>query len=131
MNHKIRVLKFAIVGVANTALDFCVFLLLFRALDWGIIPSNIVAYLLAVTNSYVFNRIWTFKSRAIRPISFLSYSKFVAVSSVGLAVGTITIYLLKSVMFVEMAKLLSTFATLIWNYLGTRFWVFNERDENA
>ncbi len=126
LNHKLSFFKFGLVGVTNTAFDFAVFVLLLRFFSWNIIAANTAAYLFAVTNSYLLNRIWTFGDIGARRVSLLSYAKFVAINSVGLLIGTGIIYLLRSMMPIELAKLLAVPIVLIWNYLGARYFVFNE-----
>ncbi|MFN3301640.1 MAG: GtrA family protein [Patescibacteria group bacterium] len=57
--------KFLITGANNTGLDFLVLNLLMLAFriykGWPIILFNIISFSIAVTNSYLINRFWTFR----------------------------------------------------------------------
>lgn len=126
LNHNLRFLKFGLVGVTNTAFDFAIFVLLLQFFSWGMIAANAAAYLFAVTNSFLLNRIWTFGDVAVKELSLLSYARFVVINSFGLFIGTGLIYLLSSLVPIVLAKLMSAPIVLIWNYLGARYFVFNE-----
>ena len=121
-----RFLKFGLVGGVNTAIDFSVFLILVRIFDWDAIAANIVAYAFAVTNSYILNRIWTFRDVAVSGLLLRSFAKFTAVNSLGLLIGTGVIYILSPVTYLEVAKLVSIIFVLAWNYVGMRNLVFHE-----
>lgn len=122
MRHSVTFVKFGVVGIINTGVDFSLFVLFVRYFNFDPILSNILAYTFAVTNSYLLNRTWTFKSAVT---SKNSYIRFIAINSVGLALGTTVIYILRNLMMLEVAKLLSIFASMIWNYFGSRRLVFH------
>jgi len=64
--------KFLIVGLNNTGLDFLILNLLMFSFNiykgLPIIFFNIISFSIAVTNSYLINRFWTFKSEEDRKI---------------------------------------------------------------
>ncbi len=117
-------LRFGLVGVVNTAVDFAVFVLLYRGTDIDPLLCNGVAFLVAVTNSYLLNHHWTFR-KSTSNISVAAYVRFVALNAGGLLIGTLAILLLGGVMPLELAKLIAAGLTLIWNYTCSRLFVFN------
>jgi putative flippase GtrA len=122
-------LRFGIVGIANTFLDFVVFLLLVRGLSMEPLWANLTAFFMAVTNSFLLNRHWTFAVTIEKDQQlFLIYLRYIAVNSVGLALGTSLIYLLLPWMSVELAKVASVLVTFLWNYFGSRYLVFNKKE---
>lgn len=124
MKHS-TALRFGVVGVVNTLLDFAIFVSLVRGLDMLAIWANVIAFLIAVTNSFVLNRHWTFSAVRGHVLPLLpAYLRFVAVNAVGIILSTIVIYLLLPFMPVELAKLVSVIASLVWNYFGSRHLVF-------
>jgi putative flippase GtrA len=58
-----RFLKFAVVGVANTAITFLVFNLATRLLGMPAAGANAVGWIAGFANSFVWNSAWTFADR--------------------------------------------------------------------
>jgi putative flippase GtrA len=55
--------KFALVGVPNTLIGMGAFSLLVYLVHLNYIAANIISTALALLNSYLMNKYWTFKSR--------------------------------------------------------------------
>lgn len=53
--------KFCGVGITGYAVNLVVYTLLLRAAGLHYIPAAIGSFLVAVTNNYVLNRVWTFR----------------------------------------------------------------------
>lgn len=119
--------KFSIVGVSNTLLDFGLYLLLTRIFSINYLIANIFAYSLGVTNSFIFNKIWTFRDKEKK--FHFQYLKFWAVSLVGLSSNELILYLLvKEAHFQDvLAKIIATFIVLFWNFTANKFWTFRQR----
>jgi putative flippase GtrA len=71
--------KFLVVGINNTAIDFLILnilMIIFKTYQqWPIIIFNIVSFSIAVINSYLLNRFWTFnqtEDKKIENIQLLS-----------------------------------------------------------
>ena len=110
-----RVLKFGIVGLLNTGLDFAVFSGLTLGAGLNAIPANVVSYSLGIVTSFVLNRSWTFRGhngRSARSQMLL----FLAGSLGGLLVSTAVIALLVRVLPPLAAKVISVLVTFLWNY---------------
>ncbi|RLG89783.1 MAG: hypothetical protein DRO36_07225 [Candidatus Hecatellales archaeon] len=131
--------KFAEVGFLNTAVDFGV--LNFQS--WlfgiysgkGIIAMNAVSFSIAVINSYFWNKHWSFRAggRVVNPKEFLS---FVVVSVIGLFINTSIVYGITThtsifpglgpALVENLAKVIATSLSLIWNFIGMKFLVFKK-----
>ncbi|MCK4764974.1 MAG: GtrA family protein [Candidatus Aminicenantes bacterium] len=62
-DHILQFIKFNIVGIMNTAVDFTIFtLLIYLSLHHMI--SQVISYSCGVVNSYLWNKFWTFKAPA-------------------------------------------------------------------
>jgi len=120
----IEFFRFAVVGVINTMVDFGLFMLLYTQMGIKPIMANILAFLLAVTNSYLLNTKWTFDSSK-HSISISGFGRFALLSSGGLAISVTTIVLLDGYVSVEIAKLMATGLTLIWNFTASKLLVYN------
>jgi putative flippase GtrA len=134
----VRPLRFAAVGVMNTAVDWLVFNLLILVLGAPPIASNAVSYACGVANSFMWNRAWTFRGRTAGSKSVELY-RFVATSIGGLVVSTATLGLLTRLVFwlgiahatlspvaLNALKMGALVASLFWNYLILSRWVFPE-----
>jgi len=117
-------MRFGLVGVINTAVDFGVFVLLYRVGGLDPLLANAIAFLVAVTNSYLLNHHWTFH-RPHSTLSFFAYIRFVALNAGGLLIGTLAILWLGKLMPLEFAKLIAAALTLLWNYTSSKLFVFN------
>lgn len=118
-------IRFCIVGVVNTAVDFAAFSILFYSLRIDAVPANIVSFGLAMTNSYLLNKVWSFRGNA-RAMKFpAQYALFVVVSLCGLAMNTGILVL---GMYYQLppllAKVLGAVIAPVWNFLGYRYLVF-------
>lgn len=123
-------LRFGTIGIVNTILDFSIFMVLVHGLYLPILWSNIIAFIIAVTNSFILNRSWTFSNPAGYSLNFKSgYLRFLIGNSIGMALGTLLIYLLMPYMNVEPAKICSVGASLIWNYFYAKYFVFLSKNK--
>ncbi len=131
-----QVIKFAIVGLGNTAIDFGVLNLLVQVLHWAVLPANVVSFSLAVTNSYFFTKYWTFQDK--RAKSLQQFGLFMAVNLLGLGISTLIIkYGLPAsetywagLAFgwrYNIVKVVSVFVVWTWNFLTYKFIIFGQR----
>jgi putative flippase GtrA len=133
--------KFIAVGLLNTAIDFGVLnlLSLLTSIYGGsrLIPINIPGFVLAMMNSYVLNKYWTFKATG-RRVSSLEIGTFALVSFIGLSLNTAICVVVTSlwppalpitpVLRENIAKVLATGCSLVWNFVGYKYVVFERLD---
>ena len=126
--------KFAMVGLLNTAIDFCIFYVLINYTylnhENGIVYlalAHIISFCVAVINSYILNKYWTFKSDD-KDVT-VQFSKFMGVSIVGLILSTAILTLLVTYAdFNELvAKVAAIIIVLFWNYFANKFWTFKKK----
>ena len=126
MKELLRAGKFAAVGVLNTLVDLGLFTLFAQVLGWDRYLSNILSYGAGMLNSYIWNRSWTFRSRA----GFFSPAlvKFLAVNLSMLALSTAILYLGSGVLGLPqlLVKLGATGVTMVGGFLCNRLWVFSD-----
>ena len=133
INKHAQKLKFGLVGIANTALDFAI---LFLLVNFGLdrIPANYISTGISFIFSFFVNRSFTFKSKngnvkkqfalflvitmfglwVLQPIVIAAVSE--ALEPAGLA-SAVTLFL---------AKLLATVVSLVWNYIMYARFVFKQ-----
>jgi putative flippase GtrA len=115
--------RFGLVGVLNTGLDFLVFVLLFYGLAWPLLVANSLGYLAGLANSYLLNSRWTFGDRAggrtpTRPLLYAG------LNGVGLLLGNLAVATLALVLPAWLAKLGASAITFAWNYWSSDRLVF-------
>ena len=62
-----QMVKFAIVGVLNTLVDFAVFQALNLLLGW-VYVAQVIGYSCGIINSYLWNSNWTFREQRTRSV---------------------------------------------------------------
>ncbi|WP_095084614.1 GtrA family protein [Mesorhizobium sophorae] len=115
-----KIVRFAIVGLANTAIDLASFYLLLK-LQMPPVPANIVAWFIAVSFSFVANGFWAFeRNQAIRlRDAFLRFASLGALISLG--VSSLSIALFAATVGVWPAKIGGVVVAAVLNFLAARW----------
>jgi putative flippase GtrA len=120
----LRFLRFCVVGVSGTAVDFGLTWLCKEIFKIPKFIANAIGFVVAATSNYILNRIWTWGSTNEQV--GVEYVKFFAVSLIGLGLNTLIIYLfnekLKWNFYV--AKVIATGVVMMWNFLANNFFTF-------
>ena len=139
-----RFLKFALVGISGTIVDFSIFNFLSVFIGIPIIPSSIVSFLVAVINNFIWNRVWTYPESKKLDLSS-QLTKFSIVSLMGLLIRTPLFALLETPIIGVVSKLqiaantlntevighniaLATviIVVLFWNYFINKKWTYKD-----
>jgi putative flippase GtrA len=123
----LKAISFALVGVVNTAIDFSIFWTTARYLGWPLVPANMLAWLVAVTFSYMMNSFITFGPESGRTLRWRDYATFAASGVAGMVSSTATLFALSYVLPVLVAKLLSILVSFVVNFSLSHFVVFKAR----
>ncbi|MGV3720489.1 MAG: GtrA family protein [Actinomycetota bacterium] len=142
--------KFCIVGLSSTLIDYTIYLLLTEAINLqqvlGIpvegarLAAQSISFGFAVTNGFIWNNKWTFRAGDVHGAN-RRYGKFILTNLVGLSLNLVILSAvahLVSATMVEQLRLLAhlndpagligkTAATAIvvfWNFLASKFWTF-------
>ncbi len=132
--------KFASVGILNTSVDLGIFNL--ETFLYGSLPATMVfsmfkavSFLAATTNSFIWNKYWTFGVNA-KPQTG-EVIKFYAIAIVGgfLNVGVATAVRTANFSFVSanmlvnfVAPICGILAVFLWNFIGYKYVVFKKFD---
>ena len=143
-----QMVKFAIVGVLNTLVDFAVFQTLNLTLGW-VYAAQVLGYTFGVINSYLWNSNWTFREQRTRSLKEMGLFLLVNIASLGVSLGMM--WLLREVFGVTnewvaqwmptalagfikgdtIAKLIATVFAIAVNYLGNRLFVFKKKTDTT
>jgi putative flippase GtrA len=114
------------VGVLNTAVQYLLFLFLYRVAGMNYIVASAIGYCAGITNSYLWNRVWTFHSEESR--KGLEFGKFILVNAVSMAVNLgILRYSVKHLeMRPEIGQIIAIAFSMAANFIGNKFWTFRK-----
>lgn len=120
----LKFLKFCVVGFSGMVVDFGVTWLCKEKLGWNKYVSNSLGFILAATNNYLWNRLWTFHSTNTNIPA--EYGKFFLISVIGLIINNLTIYILHGKLKLNfyLAKLFAIGVVTLWNFTMNYFFTF-------
>ena len=129
-----RFIKFSLVGLTGTILDFTILIGLKEIFLLTTLLANSLAFSAGVINNFSLNRKWTYADARQKNL-WLQMSQFFAVSTVGVALNNTIVLLLEHPLGEWLhsphsgylpAKVLATGVVVFWNFLANRYWTFND-----
>lgn len=120
-------IRYATIGVVNTALDFGMYTGLTRGFGFWrthYLLANALVFIIVVTWSFFWNKRWTFKNSEQKHIA--QYTKFVLATLGGITIA-------EGVLFIGVdwlglhdivSKVIAGPLVMVWNFLAYRFWAF-------
>jgi putative flippase GtrA len=127
----LKAASFAVIGVLNTLIDLSVFLTAYNVFDVPLILANVIAWVVAVSGSYVMNCFITFAAESGRQLRWRAYGAFVLSGVAGVIANTTTLVVASYWMPVLAAKFLAIAASFIVNFSLSHFVVFRTRERRT
>jgi len=124
----LKAASFAVIGIVNTLIDLSVFLAAYNLFHVPLIPANVLAWMVAVSGSYVMNCFVTFAAESGRVLRWRAYAAFVLSGVAGVIANTTTLVVASYWMPVLAAKLLAIAASFLVNFSLSHFVVFRTRE---
>ena len=149
----VRFLKFCVVGVIGTAIDFGVFNVLHNALHVHQVLANTLSVSAAIVNNYLWSRYWVYPETRDQQ-GGKKFARFVVVSIIAWALNTgilwstdrwflgekgvlgglvapiaAAIGMEHRVFSSNGAKVIATGIVLFWNFFANRLWTFRDIDQ--
>lgn len=120
----LRFIRFGIVGASGMVVDFGVTWLCKEKLHWNKYISNSLGFILAATNNYIWNRLWTFQSTSDAVVR--EYTLFFIIALIGLGLNNGIIYLLHERLHLNfyLSKLIAIGCVTIWNFVMNYVFTF-------
>jgi putative flippase GtrA len=118
----LQLLRFCVVGLSGYGLNLGVFSL-GLALGVHYLPAAVCSFLVAVTNNYTWNRLWTFR----RQRGHVAYQglRFLVVSVVGLGANLGFLSALVALGLPKLpAQALAIAMVMPWSFVGNKLWSF-------
>jgi putative flippase GtrA len=124
-----QLVRFVIVGLANTLVDLAAFYLLGLIPGMPDIAAKGISYILGICNSFIWNKYWTFgAARSAR--GRREFALFFLVNVPPLAVNVVVFTLLglwvgEGTFIVRMSKAFAAaVVSVAWNFMGSRYLAF-------
>ena len=132
--------KFFLVGTLNTFIDLGVL----EVLTWlsgiekgyGVTFFKAISFLVATTNSYFWNKHWTFGKKE-KMVAVGEYFRFVLVTAIGLSINALSFHFVFNVIGPQFSLALAlwrlfsvivaAFCAFVWNFLASKFLVFEKK----
>lgn len=120
--------KYALVWVSSTFVDIFSLYLLVDIFNFELYFSVFIAFLLAVINWFVFNKIWTFEDKSKKYKR--QFLKFFIVSVFWLTLTLSLMYFFVDVLniYYLLSKAFTSLIVLFWNYIANKLWTFNKSE---
>ena len=122
----LQLAKFAAVGATGYAVNLVVYTALLRGAGWHYAAAATVSFLVAVTNNYLWNRLWTFRDQrghvgfqGLRffVVAVTAYAANLGILSALIAFGTDKV----------VAQAIAIVLVTPLNFIGNKLWSFRAR----
>lgn len=120
----LKLIKFCVVGFSGMIVDFGLTWLCKEKLKFNKYISNSIGFIIAATNNYIWNRLWTFGSVS-QEIS-REYLSFILISAIGLLLNNLFIYLFNDRLKWNfyLSKVFAIGLVTLWNFFLNYFVTF-------
>ncbi len=133
-----KAISFGAIGVVNALVDLLVFLAALAVLAdrlpgdrMVLVAANVIAWIVAVSGSYVMNSYITFAVESGRKLRWRSYFAFVGSGILGVVAATLTLVVCAEFAPVIVAKLFAIGVGFLVNFSMSHFVVFRPRKDGA
>jgi putative flippase GtrA len=121
-----QLVKFCVVGATGYVVNLAVYTTLLEGVGLHYVPAAIGSFLVAVTNNYAWNRLWTFRGQ--RGHVVFQGLRFLVVSTIALAANLLVLHLLVQAGLGEVvAQALAIMIVTPVNFVGNKLWSFRHR----
>ncbi len=126
----IRIFKFITVGGINTAITLVTFYFLNNVYGMNYLLGSFLGYSLGIINSYILNKLWTFRDSDKKVIP--QFMRFVAVSMISMGINLTVMYILIERLNLDslFSQVIAIIFSTVSNYTGSRILVFHYSEED-
>jgi putative flippase GtrA len=122
----LQLFQFGLVGASGYLINLAVFAIINGPLDIHYIAAAIIAFCVAVTNNFWWNRHWTFGDAKHGHAGFQA-ARFFTVSALALVVNLIALKLLVGGGMSELpAQAIAVAIAMPFNFIGNKLWTFDD-----
>ena len=125
-----KVLKFGCTGGLGTVTNLLLFFIFADTLQFPDIPVNVGCFLIAGTQNYIINHLWTFRTQCTEKASFKQWAAFMLSSVAGYCMN-LGVYLLLTRMldwqYKVIPQAIGILAGMVMNFLFSNYLVFRKK----
>lgn len=118
-------MQFAGVGAIGTMAHYVLLVMLVEVLGANAVAASTAGATLGAVVNYLLNRRYTFRSKK-RHREALTKFFIIAASGLALNASFMLVFVKILSLYYLLAQVLSTGLVLVWNFVGNRFWTFND-----
>jgi len=120
----VKFIKFGLVGASGLIIDFFVTWLLKEKLHFNKYVANSFGFILAVSNNYILNRIYTFQNSDANIGE--QFTSFLIIALIGFGINMLLLYLLQTYTKTNfyVFKIIITLIVFIWNFGANNWYTF-------
>jgi putative flippase GtrA len=119
----VQLAKFCLVGASGYVVNLAVFAALLHGAGLHYVPAAVCSFLVAVTNNYMWNRLWTFRHER----GHIAYQglRFLLVSTVALGANLAFLSILVALGMPKIPSQAIAIALVTpWNFVANKLWSF-------
>lgn len=124
-----ELIKYLIVGVLTTAINYACFVILTKMFNIDIHISNIISWVVSVVFAYFTNKLFVFESKSFKPkIIAKEVSEFVAARVFSLLIEELILYVFVNLLSMNalIIKLVANVVVIIINYVLSKLIIFKK-----
>lgn len=122
-------IRFGIVGVVNTLVDFSVFAMFHSLFGVDKLICQVVGYSAGIINSFILNKLWTFENNNSKFNTLNQMIRFAGINIVSLAVSLMGLKVISDQYGLNtyVSKIIVTILAQAINYFGYKLLVFKSK----
>jgi putative flippase GtrA len=122
-------LRFSLVGSSGVVVNLAVYTLAIYVFDLHYLPAATLSFMVAMTNNFLLNRFWTFKTHQLAQGVGGQYLKYFLVTFFGYGVNMALLWV-----FIDgfhwhkvFSQMVAILVTTLSNFIGSKLWAFKSR----
>ena len=127
-----EIITYLFFGGVTTVVNYGVYVLCGHVFHLDVVPSNIIAWILAVIVAFVTNKLWVFESKSWKAgIVGKEFAEFVLARLSTLVIETVLLWIFVDKLHVNdlVMKIITNVIVVVLNYIFSKFIIFRKKKE--
>ena len=126
-----EIILYLVFGGVTTVVNYGVYVICGHVFHMDVVPSNIIAWILAVIVAFVTNKLWVFESKSKQAKTVVKeFGEFVVARLLTLVIETLLLWIFVDKLHVNdlVMKIITNVIVVILNYIFSKFIIFKKKD---